>query len=519
MSLSVKAYFYKPDGNTEIRRFSVDQDVASSFEYLSHKVKDVFPGLQDKRLTFYWADKEGDTVAFSSDEELMSALSEVQDGVFKMSIEVAGNLSSSMFEGERHPGIVCDGCDGPVVGIRYKCVQCPDYDLCMSCENSGKHPDHRMIRLVKPRPVLTRGPYGMGPAAGPGSFRVFRRQVMGPCNPFMVRMFQNLSKENKKKDDEDNAGKTARKEEKENEPTPSTSSENEPTPSTSSGNSSSSAKKSKPGPSSDENGPCGDNRRELEVLLRSLGGELFSLLAPFGVGMEIDGSDDAEKEKGGKSTDKAKKTNAEGACAEKKASHNNDETESTKSESSKDEGAVANSQATSSEAMDSTSLDEKQDKESSHKPHTAEDGWTIVNKSAANQSATSPKEGSAPPVPTTPTVPSYVEATNSSEPSIPRSPSAEPSIPRSPSAEPSIPRSSPAEHSIPRSSSPGGASLYPVVPAAETDLSHPDPRVNKSLQQMKSMGFSNEGGWLARLLEAKDGNISLVLDTIQPKRF
>merc|ERR1712004_63886 len=173
------------------------------------------------------------------------------------------------------------------------------------------------------------------------------------------------------------------------------SSESIPTPSTSSGNSSSSAKKPKPGPSSDEKGPCEDNRRELEVLLRSLGGELFSMLAPFGVGMD---SDDTEKGNDGKSADKTKKTNAEGACAEKKGVHNNDETESTKSESSKDEGAVANSQATSSEAMDSTSLEEKQDKESSHKPHTAEDGWTMVNQSATHQSTASPKECSAPPV-------------------------------------------------------------------------------------------------------------------------
>merc|ERR1712047_201977 len=61
------------------------------------------------------------------------------------------------------------------------------------------------------------------------------------------------------------------------------------------------------------------------------------------------------------------------------------------------------------------------------------------------------------------------------------------------------------------------APLYPAVPL-EPEPMHPDPRVNKSLQQMMSMGFTNDGDWLVRLLEAKNGDISQVLDAMQPRR-
>merc|ERR1712152_48004 len=64
-------------------------------------------------------------------------------------------------------------------------------------------------------------------------------------------------------------------------------------------------------------------------------------------------------------------------------------------------------------------------------------------------------------------------------------------------------------------------SLYPDLPKTETasapaaeaaevsqpQVSHPDPRIQVALQAMTNMGFSNEGGWLTSLLEAKNGDI------------
>lgn len=51
-----------------------------------------------------------------------------------------------------HPNIICDHCEGEVKGIRYKCSNCIDYDLCESCEPLPNihNDEHCFIKMKKP---------------------------------------------------------------------------------------------------------------------------------------------------------------------------------------------------------------------------------------------------------------------------------------------------------------------------------------------------------------------------------
>jgi len=48
-----------------------------------------------------------------------------------------------------HPAS-CDGCHQRIKGIRYKCVQCPDFDLCQSCKDKCIHSEHTFRSIFKP---------------------------------------------------------------------------------------------------------------------------------------------------------------------------------------------------------------------------------------------------------------------------------------------------------------------------------------------------------------------------------
>lgn len=72
----------------------------------------------------------------------------------------------------RHEGITCDQCNAcPVIGVRYRCSICPDYDLCENCVqpdvqqprqlgNRGQHDpaSHLFLRIDTTTAVIQRLP-------------------------------------------------------------------------------------------------------------------------------------------------------------------------------------------------------------------------------------------------------------------------------------------------------------------------------------------------------------------------
>ncbi|KAM5352232.1 hypothetical protein ACJ41O_004955 [Fusarium nematophilum] len=46
---------------------------------------------------------------------------------------------------------ICDGCDKYITGVRHKCLDCPDWDYCVSCIKSVRitHPGHRFVPIYE----------------------------------------------------------------------------------------------------------------------------------------------------------------------------------------------------------------------------------------------------------------------------------------------------------------------------------------------------------------------------------
>jgi len=190
----------------DIRRVTIEK--SASLVELVELAKSLFKDTLPQSFQFKYKDDEGDLITVASDRELEEGfrLSKEQ-GIFKISIveirkepvrspesipvqkspldefmetiipyvesfenqlnEILPKIEEQVQEffpqfeeklkqtfGEKEPEIsitihpaVCDVCNERIVGIRWKCVTCPDYDLCNSCKQKNVHNEHKFVQI------------------------------------------------------------------------------------------------------------------------------------------------------------------------------------------------------------------------------------------------------------------------------------------------------------------------------------------------------------------------------------
>ena len=87
-------------------------------------------------------------------KEIESWKNIIVEGTKKYSEKVIENLKKINFEKKEpvvHYRYICDGCGmSPIVGIRYKCAVCSDFDFCEKCEaKMGESHNHPFVKHTK----------------------------------------------------------------------------------------------------------------------------------------------------------------------------------------------------------------------------------------------------------------------------------------------------------------------------------------------------------------------------------
>ncbi|XP_060783409.1 sequestosome-1 isoform X2 [Neoarius graeffei] len=430
MSVTVKAYLLgKEECHKEIRRFAVDQDVSTSFEYLSRKVIDVFANLRNVSFQMYYRDEDGDMIAFSSDEELMMGLTMVKDDTFRIFIKEKREHKRDLPHMDQgctfppppgphhmyppgfppmglpphhqlmvHPGVTCDGCEGQVAGTRFKCTVCPNYDLCSTCQAKGLHKEHALLPIFHPMANMNE---------------------WFPRGKFWRKMRHCMW-----------AGAQAQNQ-----------AQNQAQPGSSNCQPSSQQANSQEGASS--------TQTNMEYL-KNIGEGVAALLSPLGIDVDIDVEHEGKK---------AKVTPPPSASSGPPSGRSDGSS-----------GGLSKGADGSPSSVGSTNGGPKDQKDQSN-----DEEWTHLSSKEVDPSTGELQS-----------LRMEVDGGNDNP--------------------------APLDHGSTINPGPSGlreAALYPHLPQDA------DPRLVESLSQMLSMGFTDEGGWLTRLLHTKNYDIGAALDTIQ----
>uniref|UniRef100_A0A915J104 Uncharacterized protein n=1 Tax=Romanomermis culicivorax TaxID=13658 RepID=A0A915J104_ROMCU len=94
----------------------------------------------------------GTVQSFESTDEVLVVWDYGTAANYRCSLAYDLRILDSSPTGIKHETSVCDVCQQqPVYGIRWKCAECTNYDLCSACYHADKHNlRHRFYRIASP---------------------------------------------------------------------------------------------------------------------------------------------------------------------------------------------------------------------------------------------------------------------------------------------------------------------------------------------------------------------------------
>ncbi|KAK2723320.1 hypothetical protein QYM36_001842 [Artemia franciscana] len=124
----------------------------------THHIMEGVGGRVIRGIDWKWGKQDGGeghvgTVRnFESPEEVVVVWDNGTAANYRCSGAFDLRILDSAPTGIKHEGTMCDTCrQQPIFGIRWKCAECPNYDLCSVCYHGDKHHlRHRFYRITTP---------------------------------------------------------------------------------------------------------------------------------------------------------------------------------------------------------------------------------------------------------------------------------------------------------------------------------------------------------------------------------
>ncbi|CAD8113398.1 unnamed protein product [Paramecium sonneborni] len=110
-----------------------------------HIIK-IYPNL-GSNFSLTYNDQENDQISLSCQEDLQVLIDE---GIQTIKVFVITSSKPKQNPQDKmiHKRHTCDGCQvHPIIGSRFKCLECPDYDLCEECQVKNLHNHHKFFKI------------------------------------------------------------------------------------------------------------------------------------------------------------------------------------------------------------------------------------------------------------------------------------------------------------------------------------------------------------------------------------